>query len=216
MRGFGANGRIGRPRRWGWILAGLLVGTIWLAAPSGAGEDAEQTEMLEAALERVRVHPEDPEAFSELGHAYYEAGNLEDALEAFRAAVDLDPDHLEAIVNVGVVLNEMGMPSNALDMFRKALQVAPDDVLAICNEAISYYALGETEKAVRDLVRATEIDPRNQLAHFQLGIAFADAKIYKEAIREWEAVIAADSTTEAAAQAGANIRRLQAMLEGGK
>jgi cytochrome c-type biogenesis protein CcmH/NrfG len=61
-------------------------------------------------------------------------------------------------------------------------------------------------------VKALSIDPESQLAHYNLGVAFADAGIYKEAIREWNAVVAAGPSTDAARQAQDNIRVLRNLM----
>jgi tetratricopeptide (TPR) repeat protein len=77
---------------------------------------------------------------------------------------------------------------------------------------MAYYALGEVEKAVAGLVRAIEIDPGSQVAHFQLGVAFAEAGIFREALREWLRVVAIDATSAAAEQARRNVATVRTML----
>jgi hypothetical protein len=57
------------------------------------------------------------------------------------------------------------------------------------------------------------VDPKSQDAHFNLGVAFAEANIYGEAIREWEAVIAIDSTTSVGQQAKQNATLLGDVLK---
>jgi tetratricopeptide (TPR) repeat protein len=74
-------------------------------------------------------------------------------------------------------------------------------------------ALGETAPAVDCLVAALEADPGSQPAHFQLGILFAEAGIYAEAVREFEAVVASDPKSEAAQQARMNLSRLRRMID---
>jgi cytochrome c-type biogenesis protein CcmH/NrfG len=57
-----------------------------------------------------------------------------------------------------------------------------------------------------------QLDPKNQLSYYLLGVSFADAGIYREAIREWEKVIAIDPKSEAGETAAENIEVLRDLL----
>jgi tetratricopeptide (TPR) repeat protein len=91
--------------------------------------------------------------------------------------------------------------------------MAPDDPLILCYLSQAHYDMGGIEEAVNQLLLALEKDPRCPEAHFQLGVAFAAAKIYREAIREWEAVLASGDDTPLARQARANIAEARAILD---
>ena len=83
-------------------------------------------------------------------------------------------------------------------------------MLANCHLGHLRYRRGDTAGAMALYRRALALDPRSAQAHYYLGLAFADAKIFREAIREWEEVakIAPDSDLgRTAAENAALIRR---------
>jgi len=199
----------------------LAIGALglWLVAAAIAQQTAGVTPAVtepadvSAALARTRSDPASATSWRALGLAYYDAGALPEAFEAYRVAVELDPGDVPTLVNAGVALNEIGRPGEALEWFQRARARAPRDPLVLCNQALAHAAMGDTGAAVRLCVEALEIDPRSQLAHFQLGVAFAEAGILREAMREWEAVIAIDGHSAAGQQARQNLARLRILLD---
>lgn len=183
-------------------------GPAWAQQPAGDSPGPLQT-----ARERVAAHPQDAEAHLALGHALFDRERLQAALASFARAVALEPDNLEALVNVGVLHLETGHPTLALPVLTSAREIAPADPLLLCNLARAHGALGETAAAVDCLVAALEADPDSQPAHFHLGVLFAEAGIYAEAQREFEAVVAADPRSSAADQARVNLSRLRRMIQ---
>ncbi len=167
---------------------------------------------LSSARQLVTENPDDIEANLTLGRACYSAQLLEEALRIFRHVNELAPDNIEALVNSAVIIIDQGRPQEAVEILRRALEVKADDLSAMCNLAQAYYAMGDAENAVGSLVRAIKIDDQYQDAHFLLGIYFAEAKLYLEALREWQAVIDIDPSSAGAIQARANIKTLESMM----
>jgi tetratricopeptide (TPR) repeat protein len=60
--------------------------------------------------------------------------------------------------------------------------------------------------------KAIEVNPKSYEAHYQIGVAFADAGIYREAIRVWEHVIELAPDSDAAKAAKENIGVVQSIL----
>jgi tetratricopeptide (TPR) repeat protein len=86
-------------------------------------------------------------------------------------------------------------------------------VPTLCNLGASHYNRGEYARAIDFYRQALALDPQSQDAHYNLGVAFAEATIYREAILEWRAVMAIDSTTAVAKQAAKNADLLQEVLD---
>jgi tetratricopeptide (TPR) repeat protein len=166
--------------------------------------------------ESVRQDTNNVKLLYDLGNAYYDEGRRTPSKRAFEQAVKRDPRHLPSRVNLGVVLNELGETDGAIRHLEMATELSPDDLLALCNLGLAYYAKDLTAKAVDMYLKALSIDPESQLAHYNLGVAFADAGIYKEAIFEWEAVVQAGPTSDAAKQAQDNIRVLRNIMRQGE
>jgi len=169
------------------------------------GQGPAASDPIRAARARVEAHPDDAAALVDLGRLYYDAGQLSEALGAFRRAADVDPGTVEPLANISVVLIELGHFHEAIEALDAAQRLAPEDPFLLCQVAAARSAMGEVEASVRALLQAIAIDPGNQTAHYRLGVAFAEAGIYKEAIREWQAVLRSDETSDIAAMARRNI-----------
>ena len=77
----------------------------------------------------------------------------------------------------------------AQEQYRSALAIAPGDSVAACRLASSLYSqakYGEAIELLRDLIHKK---PRSYCAYFTLGVAFADAGIYRDAVRMWKKVV---------------------------
>jgi tetratricopeptide (TPR) repeat protein len=194
-------------------LAGCLAAAAILGSAAVAQEGPPPDPRLTEAIARAQASPGDAEAQHDLGVLCYEADRLEDATAAFRRAVAIDSTHVPALVNLGVALIDLGRAEESLAHLARAVRLSPDDVSALTNLAIARYSLGDIEAAVGGLVQAIELDPGNQVAHFHLGIAFAEAQLYEEAVREWQAVTAADPDSPAGIQATRNIERVESILK---
>ena len=71
----------------------------------------------------------------------------------------------------------------------------------------------KTGEAVTYFQQALAVNPKSALAHYNLAIAFAEAKIYREAIREWEAAADADRDGDIGERSRANIEIVKDLLE---
>jgi tetratricopeptide (TPR) repeat protein len=196
------------------LLVALLMGALHpiLAADPPKDPAALETE-IRAQLEKT---PGDPELLFRLGNALYDQGRRQEAQTNFEKALVLKPDFVKAMVNLGVVLNESGKSEEALKYFESALAVSPKDVTVLCNKGQALYALRKYPQAIDLYRQGIRIDANAQLPHYLLGVAFADAGIYREAIVEWEKVVQIDPKTEAATTANEGIKVLRTLLPQGE
>jgi tetratricopeptide (TPR) repeat protein len=210
--------------RWALVLGCLatasgIVGPSDFAVaqerPAAQASDAKSPKDREAELRaEIQGKPDDADLQLQLGNALYDQGKRNEAQIAYEKAVELRPDFVKALVNLGVVLNEGAESEKALTYFERALTLSPKDVTVLCNKAQALYALQRYPEAI-DLYRMSiELEPANQLPHYLLGVAFADAGIYREAIVEWQRVVEIDPNTEAAGTAAEGIKVLQGLIPG--
>ena len=54
--------------------------------------------------------------------------------------------------------------------------------------------------------QALSIDPNSSQAHYNLGLAFAEQKIFNEAVREWQIVIKNDPDSDLGKTAAENVK----------
>lgn len=190
---------------------GVLLATAIL--PALAADPPKDPAALEAEIRaQLEKTPGDPDLLFSLGNALYDQGRRQEAQSNFEKALAIKPDFVKAMVNLGVVLNESGKSEEALKHFESALAVSPKDVTVICNKGQALYALQKYSQAVELYQQGIRLDSNAQLPHYLLGVAFADAGIYREAIVEWEKVVQIDPKTEAATTATEGIKVLRTLL----
>ncbi len=156
---------------------------------------------------------------------------LDSAMIHFEQAVMVDSTFVEAYVNLGSLWDDLadqtGMQSaerrlreerlaNAEKMYKKALAIAPTDEKALCNLGSLYMKNRKVGEAVAQFSRALEENPHSALAHYNLAIAFAEEKIYREAILEWEAAVAADPDGDIGGRSRENIKIVQGLINASK
>ncbi len=184
------------------------------ATPKGKslGAAADTVRQLELAVEK------DTTSFDKnyrLGVAYLDRDRARDAIDVFRRCTRLRPNEVKAWVNLGAAEDAQGQGADARMAYRSALRLSPDDEIALCRLGASHYAATtpEDRAAAMDTLRlALKLHPRSYCAYFTLGVAFADAQIYKEAIKAWGKVIEYGPNTPEAQSAKESIETLSGLM----
>lgn len=131
-----------------------------------------------------------------LGVMYLDHDRSADAAKVFTRALKIKPKDVRTLVNLGAAYDAAGSPVAAQAYYRQALNAAPHDSVATCRLASSIYAQGssadpakyqEAVDLLRDLIKRS---PNAHCAYFTLGVAFADAGLYRDAIAMWRKVVA--------------------------
>jgi cytochrome c-type biogenesis protein CcmH/NrfG len=124
-----------------------------------------------------------------LGVMYLDRDRSAEAARVLAKASSLRPKDLRTLVNLGAAEDALGNPKVAQDYYKRALVVSPEDSVATCRLASSLYAQSSYNEAI-DLLRSViRKRPSAYCAYFTLGVAFADAGIYRDAIRMWRKVV---------------------------
>ncbi len=127
-----------------------------------------------------------------LGVMYLDRDRVTEAMTVLLKAHRLRPKNHRVLVNLGAAFDAAGQPATAQTYYKEALAAAPGDSVATCRLASSLYAQANYKDAMK-LLRSMIGDPKKNTgaycAYFTLGVAFADAGIYRDAIRMWKKVI---------------------------
>ncbi|MDI6809672.1 MAG: tetratricopeptide repeat protein [Candidatus Eisenbacteria bacterium] len=148
----------------------------------------------------------------ELANAYYDRDKPGDAEREYRTAIRLDPKLSEAYTNLGALLNEVGRASDAIEILQKVLIRNPKDPLARSNLGNTYYSEKRYSLAVSEFMRAIGDDPKCFQAYYNLGVAFADAGMYREARRMWEKVVLIAPDSPVAVTAKDNVKTVKELV----
>ncbi len=139
-----------------------------------------------------------------LGWGSAKANAMLDSAEVyFNAAVAMDSSFVEALVNLGSLWDDRAEQLSGRDsrdqkvakaesFYMLALKADPLDEKARCNLGSLYLRQRRTMDAKAQFQKVLENDPKSSLAHYNMAIMFAEAKIYREAINEWELAVKYD------------------------
>lgn len=152
---------------------------------------------IEVFTHGVERYPRSAKLQIGLGIALYSRGYYDRAIDALCSAADLEPSDSRPYLFLGKMYNISTAKSTEvakrLDRF---VQLQPGNAMAHYYYAMSLWK-GKREQDRRAkmeqiesfLRRALALDPQYADAHLQLGILYADAKRYPEAIAEYQQAI---------------------------
>lgn len=149
-----------------------------------------------------------------LGIMYLDREKNAEAAQVFSKANQVKPKNVKVLVNLGVALDNLSRADDAQAYYKQAIAIAPTDSLASCRLATSLYAQGkfaESMTLLRDLIAK---QPRSHCAYFTMGVAFADAGLYRDAIRMWKKVVELAPASPEAQSAKESIDVLERFLSG--
>ena len=181
------------------------------ATPVGTPAAVDSLALLERAVAK------DSSKFDKvyaLGVAYMDRERMQEALQVFQKAMQLQPKNVKVLVNMGIAADAIGHPEEAQGFYTRALAIAPTDTLAGCRMASSKYAQGKYDESMNMLREMIAKNPGAHCAYFTLGVAFADAGIYRDAIRMWKKVVELAPDSPEAVSAKESIDVLEKFLAG--
>lgn len=152
------------------------------------------------------------DVYFHLGNAYYESGNPAEAAKAFQKAVELDGEFFKAMVNLALMYDEQQRYPKAIEVFERAAELDPDNPDVWSHMGNTYYAQRKYPKAMELYRKALGIDENATHALYSIGVAFADAGIFREAVRYWTRVSKLEPEGELGRSASENVELLQKYL----
>ncbi len=139
-----------------------------------------------------------PQAWTNLGVVYDDAGRLEEAVRCYRKAVTIRPTSAEAISRLGTAYARSGNLATARAAFTEAIRLSPGYAVARTNLARLDLKEGRLAEAIAGLQEATRLTPTYARAHSLLGAAYLMAGDPVRAISELRAAITHDPTSATA------------------
>ena len=140
----------------------------------------------------IAIAPAEPQhstAQYDLGIAYANLQQYDDAAREFRAALSGDPDFLAAMANlisVDIARNDLTEARQIADRFSSA---APDSARALYSHGIVALKTGDLNSAQADFGRLLRADPSYAVAHYDLGVAQAGLGQFSSAEQEFALAI---------------------------
>jgi cytochrome c-type biogenesis protein CcmH/NrfG len=121
---------------------------------------AEQKQMLAALQEKTKSTPDDVNAWTQLGHLYFDMDQPADAIKAYETSLALDGKRPDVWTDMGVMYRRSGNPQKAVQAFDHALSLKSDHQIALYNKGIVLmHDLKDTKGALEAWEKLLAIDP---------------------------------------------------------
>ncbi|MDF1615036.1 tetratricopeptide repeat protein [Desulfurivibrio dismutans] len=108
---------------------GFSIYKMPAVAPSLAthqnGLTPEQQRVMESLEQAVADNPENVQAWTQLGHLYFDTDHYEKAINAYSRSLELHPDDADVVTDLGVMHRRNGQPEQAIASFKRAIEIDP-------------------------------------------------------------------------------------------
>jgi tetratricopeptide (TPR) repeat protein len=130
--------------------------------------------IIERLRQQIARNPKDPRLHYQLGRAYEENQQDEDALKAYARALDLKPDYGDARVARGSLNMKLNRYDEALDAYNQAvlLDLTPEiKASAYRAMALIYFRRDQFREAVEPFKQAIALAPQGSM-YLNLGLTY--------------------------------------------
>lgn len=122
------------------------------------------------------------EAYTNLGVALQQMGNLESAIENYTRAITIRPDYIQVYYTLGLALRNIGDQKASIDCYRQAVKQKPNDIDALNNLGAALQHSGDHDGAIDSYKKALAIDPNCAEVLNNMGIALQASADIRSAI----------------------------------
>jgi len=184
------DGYVKKETMWLVVLAalafGFLAGIVFSVYKSGpapapvsqqAGQpqsqtppaDAKMTQTILALEKEVIAHPDNIEAWTQLGNHYFDSDNPGKAIEAYNKSLALSPNNADVLTDLGVMYRRNGSPNEAIAAFDRAIAVDTNHATARFNRGIvQLYDLKDRDGALQTWEELVKLHPDAKAPNGQL------------------------------------------------
>ena len=141
-----------------------------------------------AARKALEIDDGLSQAHATLGHALWDYFHEWSAAESeFKRSIELDPNNATAHFWYALMLAALGRSEEALAEIRRARELDPFSVVIQANVVRLLIYGRQYDRAIEEGRRAVRENPKFPGSHFQLGSAYAEKGMTREAIAEFQA-----------------------------
>ncbi len=136
------------------------------AAPAPAQEQLnnQAKEAISNLEAEVTANPDSVEAWTRLGHLYYDTDQVENAIKAYAKSLELQPGNADVWTDQGVMYRRNKQPEKAIESFEHAYSMQADHAPSRLNKGIVLlYDLNKPEEAIAIWEELLAINPQAKM-----------------------------------------------------
>lgn len=139
----------------------------------------------------IKISPHNSQRQAQLGKIYLSKGNIEKADKVFKAAIQLDPKNAGLHTEIGEAYLKAGQDDKAADAFKGSLNVV-ESVHVYNRLGIVLRRKGKYLEAIDEYKKAIRLDYTDEVIHYNMGRAYLEANMKKEAISSFKKALEID------------------------
>ncbi|MBQ3644771.1 MAG: tetratricopeptide repeat protein [Candidatus Riflebacteria bacterium] len=152
------------------------------------------TEAVSDLTKAVKLRPDIPEAFHNLGYAFERCGDVKNAIRAYERALNLKPAYPSALNNLGYLLATTEQDLiQAIGLCQRAVQLSPNTPSFRDSLGWALYKSNRNQEAAEQFQTALRLDPTFYKSYFNLGLVEYTAGNYSAAARNFQNTIRCNS-----------------------
>jgi protein O-mannosyl-transferase len=157
-------------KRWlqSTLCAGVLLNLALTSWERTSVYESEETLWTDA----LAKNPNSWTACNNLGLAFLQNGQLDEAVEKFQKALEINPHYGEAHSNLGLAFFQKGWLDEAITNYQKGLDMNPKSFVTQCDLGNALLQKGQLNEAIVHYQKALAMKPNYEEASSNLGLAF--------------------------------------------
>ena len=144
---------------------------------------------IQLTLQLMQLRPYDLDTMTTLSGLYGKAENPLKQLSWAQVALKRNPNYFPALINQGNALASTGQAKAAEESFRKAQRVDPSSPIPAYSMGVLAQESDEPQQAILHFKEALKINPNFEDAMFNTAVAYANLKMYPEAVQTLDNLI---------------------------
>ena len=126
--------------------------------------DNQTTEAITNMEAEVTANPDNVEAWTRLGHLYFDSDQAKNAIKAYNRALELQPGNADVWTDLGVMYRRNKQPDKAIESFEKAYAIQDNHIMSRLNKGIVLlYDYNKPEEAIATWEELLAINPEAKL-----------------------------------------------------
>lgn len=137
----------------------------------------------------MKIDPEEPNLYCNIGHAYAERGSFDNAIEFYSKALALEPSHNnKLIIFDGFAKAYLGKndSDNAIAYWQKILEIDPRRIDTLNDLGVTLFKNQNPQQAIDYWNKSLQLDPEQADIYKSIGIAYLAQNNIEQAILFWQ------------------------------